>query len=334
MDTLALIQTQKPPWEHFFVFGKREDGAIRVDDYPHLNLIVGRDLFESKQERAFTGNVLIISKSSIEKLDAFLSSKSTTAGYVPAEIDSERKEGTRKLLETNTPTMTRTSNLLKGQSLVLSDLVELGEVSSRSKEVTAWCEVQNRSKNEVTIQKISGSCSCYLGPVPFDRVIKPDSVVKIGFRFDPRKMISLSSGEISSSLVLETSDPDLAIVKIQVHGRVVMSFAWGFMPANFDWGSVPKSRKTKYSEFALLASKPIDATNLEIINENASDLDCKLYVFPKGEVKKLGPFTHYGFLKASLLAPPTGPFKYTIKVRNKLSGEVEYIEMKGVGYAE
>lgn len=214
IDTLALIQTQRPPWEHFFVFWKREDGAITIDDYPHLNLIVRRGLFESKQERAFTGNVLIISKSSIAKLDALLSKKFTTTEYIPAAIDSEHKEGVRELLETNTATRIGTSSLLKGQSLALNDLIELGEVSSRSTEITAWCEIQNRSRNKITIQKISGGCSCYLGAVPFDRVIKPASVVKIGFRFDPRKMTNLRSGEIYSSLVLETSDPDLAIVKI------------------------------------------------------------------------------------------------------------------------
>lgn len=333
-STMVLIQTHKPPWEHFFVFWKRDDGAVNIDDYPYLNVVMGRDAFLNRQEKNFTGNVLIISKSPIEQCETItLNKKLHEDKYDPVSIPGV-KQNSSDAFKNDTIKISGTGNILHGYSLELRDVVEMGTISSRSKDAIAWCEIRNVSSKEVAVQKITGGCSCFLGSVPFNRVIKPGSAVRIGLRFDPSRMRVPGPGEVSSSLVLETTDPGLSTINIQVHGRVVNSFAWGFIPEVVDLGAISMSRASNYTaEFALFALTPIDAGNLEVINKDSPNLECELNLFPKNALKKVGSFIQYGTLNVHLLAAPAGRFKFTIQIRNKISGEVEFVEIKGVGCA-
>jgi len=335
--TLAVIQTLNSPSNHLLVVSKRKDGEIAIDDYPHLNIAMTRTHFSNAYNKIFSGNVLFVSsdtnaalKSMSDKEHTSDESRNFTAQTVS---NTAAPNDIKDSVQTPSRIMTQNRELLKGDYIQMPGSVDLGDISSRSKEISCNVEIVNFSEHVVSIKDIKGSCSCFLGAKNMVKNLNPHDSAILDLRFNTKQIADLSSNMIARSVVIETSDPKLSAAQISIKGRLVPFTEWGVSPPKIDLGSVfIKPIKKIKARVDLLATSDQSRDEVEVLLGPNRNIDYSVELLPN--IKNSGTYFRYGYIDINIKSLPVGKFKYEIQIRNKKTNDVQVVEVTGTSYME
>jgi len=323
-NCLAILQIVRGGQSHFLVARKANDSCVLVDDPPTIGLTESISEFAIGNASGFTGNVLFVSSSQLNELE--VKSLQRDSGNSKNVVDSNKATNS----SIGTPQIQPVKGkLLHGKSISIPDIIDLGQVSSRAKEVKCSVKITNESDEEIVIKQIKGTCSCFIGVEPFGNAIKPHSDKVLVFRFEPRKMRGHDGDALRSSLIVETTDAELPLVQLSIIGQLTNIEKWLILPSVIDLGTISRADYLKYQgRYAVLTRDPADSSNVEILS-CPTNLKCSFQRLPDSEFKKEGIYWIYGFVIVSTLDSRLSLFDFSISVRNTNSGVTQPLELKG-----
>ena len=334
---LAIIQTRSPPFDHLLVVSKRGDDSLAIDDFPHMNVAMSNTSFLNAYASVFTGNVLFVCRDANLDFDSIFDGASVNSGVnatVFQKHDDILSEGNKETVGSiDGATALKHSEILKGEFIEIPSMVDLGEVSSRSKEIRCKINVVNSSNHVATIKSVKGSCSCFLGVVESPHDLQPHSNNILTLRFNPSGMTNPVSNQISRSVLIQTSDPKMPVSQIEIFGRLVNFIDWGVMPPKIELGSLSRGGLEKLKiQVKLISKRKASFDEVAILPSGNMDVLGSVNVFPAEEVFLTGDSYHYGNIEFTFSKVPEGKFSYLFEIRNRVSGETQSVELKGDVY--